>query len=91
MKYERRKIMNLLDKIKKAKELWVALLPHVQTPPDREIALWVSRFQPEMFEHAILRTSVRFRCTSTRPEPVVIWRYMSGVLANETRRRKVTV
>jgi len=80
-----------LDRLREAKELWVAAMPKECPPPgDFEFLLWLDVFPTELIEFAIMRTSKKMRMNlreGIRLIPQAAQRYCTSVLTNRMKQR----
>jgi hypothetical protein len=77
--------MTLLDRVPYVRQLWTMLLPHVPQPADEFLVKWVFDYSDKEVEYGIVRASKKFRQQTL--EPIVVHKYVSGVLKNEREKR----
>ena len=77
--------MSVIQRSKDAEQLWLAMLPHVPQPELRQFVLWANRFSDAQIERAIMRTHRKFAAASQAVDPVVIHKYVTGILLNLER------
>lgn len=81
--------MRLLERIEQTQKLWAVMLPRVPAPDPAWIGRWCSNSN-DIVEHAIIRASKKYGQPGLENvNPEMVWRYASGVMVNEGKRKKV--
>ncbi|WP_158788593.1 hypothetical protein [Granulicella sp. L46] len=74
-------MMTLVNRIGETAKLWALMLPQIPAPDPAWMGRWCAE-SDRFVEHGIIRASKKFGVTPV-PNPEVVWRYVSGVIANE--------
>jgi hypothetical protein len=76
--------MLMLERIDATKRLWQIAIPQCPAPPEAQLLRWLDDFEDDEMEHAIRRTSKKFRTVPIELlVPDRVYRYVTGVLVNE--------
>src|SRR5277367_1842431 len=76
--------MSILQRADDFKRLWNLLLPSVPMPDDQSIVRWIDTFTDPEIEYALTRTRRKFLFLPATA-PVMIHKYVTGVLVNQRR------
>ena len=70
----------LIERVARARQLWLLLLPACSTPSDAQLARWAGRFSDAELEFVLTRTARKHR-KGLLPDADVC-RYVTGTLVN---------
>lgn len=74
-----------LQRVGEFKRPWNLLLPSVSMPDDQNIMRWLDTFADPEIEYALTRTRRKFMFLPPAAEPVVTYKYITGVLVNQRK------
>jgi len=73
-----------LQRVGEFKRPWNLLLPSVAMPDDQNVVRWLDTFTDPEIEYALNRARRKFLFLPVA-EPVVVYRYVTGVLVNQRK------